>query len=105
MAKYRVAGPIGYFGPTATSSTPMLHPRDSVIQMPDDGPCSLYWLPLDAAAEAAIARQQANDLQKRGGRTEWSAWGGCMPHGVGGVAELTDGGPPSENWPPPNDGA
>ena len=101
MARYRVAGPIGYFGPTATSSTPMLHERGSIIVMADDGACSLYWIPLDASAQAAIARQQQYELQKRGGHTGWSAWGGCLPHGVGAGAEKTDGGPPVQNWPPP----
>jgi hypothetical protein len=104
MARYEVASPLGYYGATATSSTPILHAKGEIIEMRDDAPCSLYWLPRDAAAESAIAREQERQLQKRGGLTGWSAWGGCLPHGTGGVRERTDGGPPVENWPPPVEG-
>jgi hypothetical protein len=99
MAKYRIAGPIGYFGPAAG---PTLHPAGSIIEIADDAPCSLYWIALDDPAKAAIAREQQRQQQLRGsGRTGWSAWGGCLPHGVGGMPqERTDGGPPTENWPP-----
>jgi hypothetical protein len=93
LARYQVTG-LGYFGPTANSAAPMLHPPGSIIEMADDGPCSLYWLPIDEAANAAIARQQQLELRKRGGNTNWSVWGSCMPHG--------DGTPPAENWPPPD---
>jgi hypothetical protein len=100
MARYQVAGPIGYFGPTATSSTPTLHPAGEIITMADDFAPSLYWLPIDAAANAATAREQARQFRKRGGDTNSSAWGNCLPHGIGATAETTDGGPPLENWPP-----
>jgi hypothetical protein len=100
MARYQLTKP--YFGPTATSSTPIHYPRDAIIDMPDDAPANLYWLPLDGAAEAAIAAEQARQAELRKGWTNpqnWGAWGGCLPHGTGGVAERTDGGPPVENWP------
>ena len=96
MARYQLTK--SYFGPTATSSTPSLHPQNSIIEQADDAPCSLYWLPLDAAAEAAIAREQQAQLQKRGGPF-WSMIGDTpLPHGVGGTSERVGGPPP--NWPP-----
>jgi hypothetical protein len=58
---------------------------------------------LDAAASARIAQEQARQVAVRKGWTNpenWSAAGNCMPHGIGGVPERTDGGPPAENWPP-----
>src|SRR5262245_43720049 len=104
MARYQVESPLGYFGPTATSSTPSLHPRGSIIDMPDAAAASLYWNALDPSAAGQSAAEQARQAEVRRGWTNpdyWSAWGGCMPHGVGGVAERTDGGPPTQNWPPP----
>jgi hypothetical protein len=103
MARYKVASPLGYFGPTGPNSSPSLHPQNSIIELADDAPCSLYWIALDAAAAAAIAREQARQAGLRQNWTKpenWSAWGGCLPHGTGAVAERTDGGPPTENWPP-----
>ena len=103
MARYKIAGPIGYFGPTAASSAHLMHPQNSVIELADDAPCSLYWIPIDDAAKAAIAREQARHagLRKNWTKPEnWSAFGNCLPHGIGGAPqERTDGGPP-ENWPP-----
>jgi hypothetical protein len=103
VAQYEIVREPGYFGWTSRSSAPMLYPPGSVIEMPDGAgaPCSLYWKPLDDAARSAIAVEQQRQLALRGGLTGWSAWGGCLPHGVGGTAETTDGGPPAENWPPP----
>jgi hypothetical protein len=79
MAKYRIAGPIGYFGPTAASSAHLLHPQNSIIELADDAPCSLYWIALDDPAKAAIAREQERQQKLRGGWTGWSAWGAVCP--------------------------
>ena len=101
MALYKVMSQ-AYFGPVRNCAMHSLHPLGSIIEMADDARPSLYWLPLDAEAEAAIKAEQERQAQIRGGTApDWSAWGGCLPHGVGGVSGRTDGGPPIENWPPP----